>query len=58
MRNCDKQQQALATLPTMMDAINAIANCNGRNQHNHCEMTKCSQEERLKCNKEGHGNQP
>jgi hypothetical protein len=34
MCSCDKQQQATMTLPIAMDAINAIANCDGRNQHN------------------------
>ncbi len=41
-----------------MDAINAIANCNGRNQCLHREAPKRSQDEPLKHNKEGRGNQP
>jgi hypothetical protein len=53
----DKQQQAMTTLPIAMDAIKAIANCNGRDQHNHRETPKRSQEEPLKCNKEDRDDQ-
>jgi hypothetical protein len=58
MHSCDKQQQARTTLPIVMDPIYAIANRDGHNQRNHREMPKRSQEEPLKRNKEGHGNQP
>jgi hypothetical protein len=58
MHSCNKQQQATMTLPIAMDPINAITNRDGPNQQNHHETPKCSQEEPLKCNKEGCGNQP
>ncbi len=57
MRSCNKWQQATMTLPIAMYAMDSIANCDGRNQCNHCEMPKRSWEEPLKCNKEGRGNQ-
>ncbi len=41
-----------------MDAIIAITNCNGRNQCLHCEAPKRSQDEPLKRNEEGCGDQP
>ncbi len=41
-----------------MGAIKAINDHYGCNQHLHCEAPKCSQEEPLKRNKEGCGNQP
>ncbi len=56
--SCNKQQQAMATLPTMMDTFKAITDCNGCNQCHHREVQKCSWEEPLKSNKEGRGNQP
>ncbi len=40
-----------------MDAIKAITNRDGRDQHLHREVQKCSQTKPLKCNEEGHGNQ-
>jgi hypothetical protein len=46
------------TLPIAMDAIKAIANHNGCNQCHHREAPKRSRDEPLKCNKEGHGDQP
>jgi hypothetical protein len=47
----------MTTLPIAMDTINAIANRDGRNQRNHREMPKHSQEEPLKCNKKRCGDQ-
>jgi hypothetical protein len=41
-----------------MDTIKAIANCDGHDQRNHCEAPKRSQDEPLKRNEEGLGNQP
>jgi hypothetical protein len=41
-----------------MDAIKAITNSDGHNQRNHREMPKRSQEEPLKRNEDGRGNQP
>jgi hypothetical protein len=41
-----------------MDGIKAIADCDGCNQRNHSEVPKCSQDEPLEGDKEGHGNQP
>ncbi len=41
-----------------MDANNTITDCNRCNQCHHSEVPKRSQEEPLKRNKEGHGNQP
>ncbi len=41
-----------------MDVIKAITNCDGCNQRHYCEAPKRSRDEPLKCNKEGHGNQP
>jgi hypothetical protein len=41
-----------------MDAIKAITNGDGGNQHHHCEGPKRSQDEPLKRNEEGHGDQP
>jgi hypothetical protein len=58
MHSCNKKQQATTTLPIAMDTNKAIAKRNGRNQRNHHEMPKCSQDESLNCNKEGCGNQP
>ncbi len=58
MRSCNKQQQAMTTSPIVMDTINAIAICDGRNHRNHCETPKRSREEPLKRNEEGRGNQP
>jgi hypothetical protein len=58
MRSCNKQQQAMMILPIVMAVIYAIINRHGHNQRNHREMPKHSQEEPLKRNKEGHGNQP
>jgi hypothetical protein len=55
--SCDKQKQATTTLPIVMDAIKAITNRDGRDQHLHREVQKCSQTKPLKCNEEGHGNQ-
>jgi hypothetical protein len=41
-----------------MDAIKAITDRDGRDQHHHCEAPKRSRDEPLNRNKEGHGNQP
>ncbi len=55
--SCNKQQQATTTLPIVMDAIQAIANHDGCDQRNHREVPKCSQDEPLKRDKEGCGDQ-
>jgi hypothetical protein len=57
MRICNKRQQATTTLPIAMNALKAITNCNGHDQRNHCEAPKCSQDEPLKRDKEGCGDQ-
>jgi hypothetical protein len=57
-RSCDKRQQATTTSPIAMGAIKAITNRNRCDQRLHCEVPKRSQEEPLKRNEEGHGNQP
>jgi hypothetical protein len=41
-----------------MDAIKAITDHNRRNQRHHPEAPKHSQDEPLKQEKKGHGNQP
>jgi hypothetical protein len=41
-----------------MEMIKAITNRNGCDQHNHREVPKHSQDEPLKHDKEGRGNQP
>jgi hypothetical protein len=41
-----------------MNAIIAITNRDGCNEHLHPEAPKCSRDEPLKCNEEGRGNQP
>jgi hypothetical protein len=48
----------MTTLPIVMDAIKGITDGNGRNQCHHCEVPKRSQDEHLKRNEEGCGNQP
>jgi hypothetical protein len=53
----DKQQQATTPSPIAMDAIKVITNCNGRNQCHHCEASKLLQNEPLKFDKEGRGDQ-
>jgi hypothetical protein len=58
MRSCDKQQQATTTLPIAIDTIIVITNRDGCDQRLHCEAPKRSQEEPLKRNEEGCGNQP
>ncbi len=56
--SCDKQQQLTTTWPITMDMIKAITDCDRHNQCHHCEAPKRSRNKPLKCNKEGHGDQP
>jgi hypothetical protein len=44
MCSCNKQQQAMKTLPIATDAIIAITDCNGRDQRLHHEVPKRSQD--------------
>jgi hypothetical protein len=48
----------MTTWPIAMDAIKANIDHDGRNQCHHHEAPKRSQDKPLKCNKDGHGNQP
>ncbi len=56
--SCNKWQQATTTSPIAMGATKAITNCYGCDQCLHCDAPKCLHEEPLKCNAEGHGDQP
>ncbi len=57
-RSCDKQEQAMTTLPSTMGTSKAIINGNGGNQCHHCDVPKYSWDGPLLPNKEGRGDQP
>ncbi len=56
--SCNKQQQLTTTWPIAMDAIKAITDCDGCNQHHHHEALRPWRDKPLNCDEEGHGNQP